>query len=78
MKAIRSLAISEHHRTIETLLNGLSEAGLGLERLVEYHPSPELLAEHPELAVELERPMFLLIRARRTPGEGSDGRVTFA
>jgi SAM-dependent methyltransferase len=70
--------VIKHHRTIETLLNGLSEAGFALERLVEYQPSPELLAERPELAVELKRPMFLLIRARRTPGEGSDGQATFA
>lgn len=62
--------VIKHHRTIETLLNGLSEAGLGLERLVEYHPSPEQLAGGPELALELERPMFLMVRARRTPEEG--------
>ncbi|HSZ52847.1 MAG TPA: class I SAM-dependent methyltransferase [Caulobacteraceae bacterium] len=65
--------VVKHHRTLESLLTGLAEAGLGLERLVEFRPSLELLAERPELAVELERPMFLLIRARTTPVEGRQG-----
>jgi SAM-dependent methyltransferase len=65
--------VIKHHRTIETLLAGLTEAGLGFERLVEYHPSPELLAQRPELTVELERPMFLMIKARRAPEEGKQG-----
>ena len=58
--------VRRYHRTIATLLNGLTEAGLAVERVVEPAPGEEWLRERPHAADELRRPMFLLIRARRT------------
>jgi SAM-dependent methyltransferase len=52
------------HRTMATLLNGLVDAGLTVERVVEPLPSEAWLREHPLAADERRRPVFLLIRAR--------------
>lgn len=57
--------VVKHHRTLTSLLANLQEAGFMLERLEEYRASAEQLSERPELAVELERPMFLLFRASK-------------
>lgn len=53
------------HRTLATLLNGLLEAGLSLERVVEPMPGEQWLREHPDKADERRRPVFLLVRARK-------------
>ena len=58
--------VRKYHRTIETLVNGLLDAGLSVERLLEPMPSAEAMARHPEWAGENRRPMFLLLRARKT------------
>jgi len=52
------------HRTMATLMNGLVDAGLELERVVEPTPSAEWLERHPSMRDERRRPMFLLVRAR--------------
>jgi 2-polyprenyl-3-methyl-5-hydroxy-6-metoxy-1,4-benzoquinol methylase len=52
------------HRTMATLINGLVDAGLVVERVVEPVPSDRWLAAHPEWRHEGRRPMFLLVRAR--------------
>jgi SAM-dependent methyltransferase len=57
--------VRRYHRTIATLLNGLIEAGLGLERIVEPIPSDDWLRERPHALDERRRPVFLLVRARR-------------
>jgi SAM-dependent methyltransferase len=57
--------VVKHHRTIGTTLNLLLDAGFKLEHVEEFCPTPEQIATRPELAQELERPMFLLIAARR-------------
>ncbi|HEY1930014.1 MAG TPA: class I SAM-dependent methyltransferase [Caulobacteraceae bacterium] len=57
--------VVKHHRTLTSLLANLQEAGFMLERLEEYRASAEQLSERQELAVELERPMFLLLRASK-------------
>ena len=57
--------VRKHHRTIATLLNGLLEAGLAIERVVEPVPRDQQLRRRPELIDERRRPMFLLVRARR-------------
>ena len=51
------------HRTLATLINGLVDAGLVVERLIEPVPSEQWLREHPDWADERRRPMFLLVRA---------------
>lgn len=53
------------HRTLSTLMNGLADAGLTIERIVEPIPSEEWLARHPSMRDESRRPMFLLMRARK-------------
>jgi 2-polyprenyl-3-methyl-5-hydroxy-6-metoxy-1,4-benzoquinol methylase len=53
------------HRTMATLVNGLLDAGLVLERLLEPIPDETWVAHHPAMADERRRPMFLLIRARK-------------
>lgn len=51
------------HRTFATLINGLLDAGLVIERVVEPVPSNEWLDSHPQARDERRRPMFLLVRA---------------
>src|SRR5919109_3856939 len=53
------------HRTFATLMNGVLDAGLVLNRLVEPTPGEQWLRDHPQAADERRRPMFLLVRASR-------------
>jgi SAM-dependent methyltransferase len=53
------------HRMLSTLINGLLDAGLAVERVVEPIPSEQWLRDHPLARDERHRPMFLLIRARK-------------
>jgi len=53
------------HRTMATLINGLLQAGLTLERVLEPTPSAEWLRDHPSAVDERRRPMFWLARARK-------------
>ena len=53
------------HRTLATLINGLLDAGLLIERIVEPVPSEEWLRDRPQWRDERRRPMFLLVRARK-------------
>jgi len=52
------------HRTFATLINGLLDAGLVIERVVEPMPDEPWLrsTRRPR---ERRRPMFLLVRARK-------------
>jgi SAM-dependent methyltransferase len=53
------------HRTLSTLINGLVEAGLVVERVVEPVPSEDRLRADPSSRDERRRPMFVLVRARK-------------
>jgi ubiquinone/menaquinone biosynthesis C-methylase UbiE len=57
--------VVKHHRTIGTTLNALIQAGFIINHVEEFSPTAEQIAAKPELAEELERPMFLLVSARR-------------
>ena len=57
--------VRKEHRMLSTLVNGILDAGLRLERLVEPLPSPERLQARPQDADERRRPMFVLLRASR-------------
>lgn len=57
--------VRRYHRTISTLLNGLIDAGLTIERVVEPAPSEAWLRDRPQDADERRRPMFVLVRARK-------------
>jgi 2-polyprenyl-3-methyl-5-hydroxy-6-metoxy-1,4-benzoquinol methylase len=50
--------VLRHHRTIATLLNGLIDAGLTVERVLEPVPPKEA-------GEEWRRPVFILLRARK-------------
>lgn len=57
--------VVKHHRTIGDHVAALHGAGFAVTDLVEWCPSPSDLAEHPDWATELDRPMFLLLAATR-------------
>ncbi|MGL3111795.1 class I SAM-dependent methyltransferase [Bradyrhizobium sp. BR 1432] len=57
--------VIKHHRTIGTTLNTLIRSGFQILAVEEFAPSVEQIAQTSELAVELERPMMLLVSARR-------------
>ena len=57
--------VQKFHRTITTYFSSLQHAGFQVEELCEWGPTEEQIAEVPEWAVEIERPQFLLIGARR-------------
>ena len=57
--------VQKHHRTITTYFSSLQRAGFEVEGLCEWGPTAEQIAEVPDWAVEIERPQFLLVAARR-------------
>jgi SAM-dependent methyltransferase len=57
--------VLKYHRTLGTTLNTLIGAGFELRRVEEFAPTSEQVEQLPELAEELERPMMLLISARK-------------
>jgi SAM-dependent methyltransferase len=67
--------VVRYHRTFATLVNGLLDAGLTLQRVVEPVPGDAWLREHQASPDERRRPMFILFRAAngaaRGAGEGS-------
>jgi 2-polyprenyl-3-methyl-5-hydroxy-6-metoxy-1,4-benzoquinol methylase len=56
------------HRMLATLLNGVLDAGLVLERVLEPMPDEQWLRNHPRTTDERRRPMFLLLRAGKPHG----------
>jgi SAM-dependent methyltransferase len=57
--------VVKHHRTMGTTLNLLIRSGFSIRHVEEFCPTFEQIAAKPELAMERERPMFLLVAARR-------------
>ena len=57
--------VRKYHRTIATLVNGLVDAGLSVERVLEPIPDDEVLRRRPDFVDERRRPTFLLVRARK-------------
>jgi hypothetical protein len=53
------------HRTLATLVNGVVDAGLVVERVLEPVPGETWLEAHPQMRDERRRPMFLILRARK-------------
>jgi hypothetical protein len=50
---------------MSTTLNALIGAGFAIRHVEEWRPTDAQIAAKPSLAVELERPMFLLVAAGR-------------
>ncbi len=68
MESIRATSwfidgVLKYHRTVETYVNTVLDAGLRLRRLLEPVPAPEHIEIRPDLASQLRRPPFLLIAA---------------
>lgn len=57
--------VIKQHRLMGTTLNLLIRTGFTLRHVEEWRPSDQQIAERPEFAEELERPMFLLVAATR-------------
>ena len=57
--------VVKHHRTLATTLNTLIAHGFAIRRVEEWSPTPEQIAAIPEISQELDRPIFLLVAARR-------------
>lgn len=57
--------VVKYHRTIETYVNALVQAGLCLVRLEEPEAEAAQLAQHPEWRDERRRPPFLLVAAMK-------------
>ena len=58
--------VRRYHRTVATHLNGLVDAGLAIQRVIEPSPSEAWLQAHPADADERRRPLFLLVSTRKT------------
>ncbi|PGH13249.1 hypothetical protein AJ79_03808 [Helicocarpus griseus UAMH5409] len=66
--------VRKYHRTVETYVTLLLEAGFELTRLREWVPSREMVGEggeHPEWRDERHRPYFLLVGGRVEGWRGS-------
>jgi ubiquinone/menaquinone biosynthesis C-methylase UbiE len=57
--------VIKQHRTIGTTLNLLIQLGFTICHVEEWAPTAKQIAIRPDLAEERERPMFLLVAARR-------------
>lgn len=57
--------VRKEHRTIATYVNAVVAAGFQLDGIVEFGPTIEDVAAHPERADDLHRPWFLLVHATR-------------
>ena len=53
--------VVKQHRTVATYVNTVINAGLDIDRLVEWGSSADDLEARPELADDLHRPWFLLL-----------------
>lgn len=53
--------VIKYHRTIETYINGLLDAGFSIRRLLEPGPTEESLAARPELFDHMRRPPVLVV-----------------
>jgi SAM-dependent methyltransferase len=57
--------VVKRHRTLGTYLNLLLQLGFALSHVEEWGPTEAQIAARPALAEERQRPMFLLVAARR-------------
>ncbi len=57
--------VVKQHRMLGTTLNALIDAGFMLRHVQEWSPTAKQVADNPDLADELERPMMVLVKAER-------------
>ncbi|MEH6307598.1 class I SAM-dependent methyltransferase [Olivibacter sp. CPCC 100613] len=53
--------VVKYHRTVESYLSNLLDAGFAINRLCEPKPSAQALKDYPDMVHELRRPIFLLL-----------------
>lgn len=58
--------VEKHHRTLGTTFAALTRAGFAVDHIEEWRPTDAQIAANPEWEQELDRPMFLIMRARRS------------
>ncbi|MBN9536422.1 MAG: SAM-dependent methyltransferase [Alphaproteobacteria bacterium 65-37] len=58
--------VVKQHRTLGTTVNTLIGSGFSIRHLQEWAPTPQQVAEVPDLAQERDRPMILIVSAERT------------
>ena len=58
--------VVKQHRSVATYVNAVIEAGLVLDEIIEWGPTARDVEARPELADDLHRPWFLLLRATKT------------
>ena len=59
--------VIKYHRTLETYINELIDAGFSIERLLEPGPTKDAVVERPDLMEHLRRPPVLVLAARKKP-----------
>ena len=55
----------KYHRRLSTTVNSLLDNGFQITRLDEFAQTVEQIQAQPELAIEAERPMLLLLATQR-------------
>ena len=67
--------VVKYHRTMETYVNGLLDAGFRLLELREPAPIVQTSAAHPDLDLHRRRPPFLLLSAERRGGSQGESEA---
>jgi len=57
--------ITKYHRKVSTIINTLQENGFTVEKIVEPIPSQELIEKNEKMLTELQRPSYIVIKARK-------------
>jgi hypothetical protein len=57
--------VPRSHRTLATTINALIDMGFRLRHIEEFSPARDQVDQSPEFAQEWERPMLLLVSARK-------------
>lgn len=58
--------VEKYHRTLGTTFGALTRAGFAVDHIEEWRPTEAQIAANPEWERELDRPMFLIMRAKRS------------
>lgn len=66
--------VIKQHRTVASYINILLVAGFIISDIDEWGPSPEHLKKNPDWAENLDRPMFLIVKAVKPQGQQSSIR----
>ena len=57
--------VLKYHRTVSSYVNGLVDAGLRIERMIEPKPDDATLEARPDWKDEVRRPIFMLLSATK-------------